>query len=84
MIDAIFDWCVRLLVFLAEQLGMTYKAINVWIFVIIWPVVTLALVLLVVRQRVRIRGLLREIEKARATATIPPGAGQAGKNPPGP
>jgi hypothetical protein len=66
MIDAIFDGCVRLLVFLAEQLGLTYKAINVWIFVIIWPLATLALIVVAVRQQLRIISLLREIENARA------------------
>ena len=33
MIDKIFDGCVNLLVWLAEKLGTTYKAVNVWIFV---------------------------------------------------
>ena len=62
MIDEIFDWCVRVLVFWAGQLGMTYKAINVWVFVVIWPLTTLALIALVVRQRARIRRLERELE----------------------
>ena len=62
MIDEIFDWCVRVLVFWAGQLGMTYKAINVWVFVVIWPLATLALIALVVRQRARIRRLERELE----------------------
>jgi hypothetical protein len=57
MIDAVFDRCVALLLFLADQLGMTYKAINVWIFVIVWPVFTLALIAVVVWQRVKIRRL---------------------------
>jgi len=60
MMDAVFDWCVRLLVFLAAQLGMTYKEINVWIFVIVWPAITLALIGLVTWQRIRIRRLLKE------------------------
>lgn len=57
MIDAIFDGCVLLLLFLAELLGVTYKAINVWIFVVIWPVLTLALIVVVVRQQLKIRRL---------------------------
>jgi hypothetical protein len=62
MIDEVFDWCVRVLVYWAGRLGITYKAINVWIFVVIWPLVTLALVILIVWQRARIRGLKREME----------------------
>jgi hypothetical protein len=60
MIDAVFDQCVFLLVMLADLLGMTYKAINVWNFVVIWPVLTLALSAVVVLQRLKIRRLLRE------------------------
>jgi hypothetical protein len=60
MIDAVFDGCVLLLLFLADLLGMTYKAINVWVFVIIWPMLTLALIAVVVLQRFKIRRLLRE------------------------
>jgi hypothetical protein len=57
MMDAVFDGCVLLLLFLADLLGMTYKAINVWLFVIIWPVLTLALIAIVVWQRLTIRRL---------------------------
>ena len=60
MIDEVFDWCVRLLVFLAPQFGMTYKEINVWIFVIIWPVITIVLIVWLILQQLRIRRLLKE------------------------
>ena len=73
MIEEVFDWCVRVLVFWAGQLGMTYKAINVWVFVVIWPLVTLALIVLVVRQRAQIRGLVRELEDSEG----PPGPGES-------
>ena len=59
--DTIFDWCVHLLVFLAAQLGITYKEISVWIFVIVWPIITLVLMVLVIWQQMRIRGLLKEV-----------------------
>tara|TARA_R100000005_G_C5001117_1_gene208126 strand:- start:4828 stop:5007 length:180 start_codon:yes stop_codon:yes gene_type:complete len=35
----IFDACVALLYTMAEFFGMTYKAINVWIFCIIEPII---------------------------------------------
>ena len=60
MMDEVFDWCVRLLVFLAPQFGMTYKEINVWIFVIIWPVITIGLIVWLILQQLRIRRLLKE------------------------
>ena len=64
MIDAVFDGSVLLLFFLADLLGMSYEAINVWIFVVIWPVFTLALIAVVVWQRVRIQRLLGQLKDA--------------------
>jgi hypothetical protein len=49
--NQIFDLCVNLLLWLAALFGTTYKAINVWIFCILWPLATLALVVMVVIQR---------------------------------
>lgn len=57
MMDAIFDLCVRILVFLAERTGMTYQEINVWIFVILWPLGTSLLIAVILVQRRRIRAL---------------------------
>ena len=37
-IDVIFNWCVRLLYEVAGLLGITYEEINVWLFVIILPI----------------------------------------------
>jgi hypothetical protein len=45
--DRLFDGCVSLLNFLAIKSNMTYKQINVLIFVIVWPLVTIGLILLV-------------------------------------
>lgn len=63
MIDTIFDLCVQLLLWLADLLGITYEAVNVWIFVIIWPVLTLVLVWIVFRQRRQIKQLERKAEE---------------------
>jgi hypothetical protein len=57
MIDTIFNLCVQLLLWLADLLGITYEAVNVWIFVIIWPIFTLGLIWIVFRQRLRIQRL---------------------------
>jgi len=40
-IDVTFDWCVRLLYSTAGWLGITYEEINVWLFVIILPILLL-------------------------------------------
>ena len=59
----IFDLCVEILLAMAEFFGMTYKAINVWIFVIIWPIVTLLLIVTVLVQHRRIRRLKKELPR---------------------
>ena len=57
MMDKIFDWCVNVLVYWATILGITYKEINVWVFVIIWPVMTIVLVGIIAGQWRLIRQL---------------------------
>jgi hypothetical protein len=52
--DTIFDLCVRVLQVLANFFGTTYKAINVWIFVIIWPLFTLYLIITVISQHKKV------------------------------
>ncbi|MFZ5910699.1 MAG: hypothetical protein ACOYYU_11860 [Chloroflexota bacterium] len=59
MMDRIFDWCVTVLVYWAGILGMTYKEINVWVFVIIWPVLTLTMAVVIVWQWRKIRRLTK-------------------------
>jgi hypothetical protein len=57
-INDIFDWCVSLLQHWAKELGMTYNAINVWLFCIILPLLVLSLfvaLLLLCRQNNRLR-----------------------------
>jgi hypothetical protein len=53
------------LAFLADSLGVTYEAINVWVFVIIWPLSTLALTAAVVLQQLRVRKLLSQMGRVR-------------------
>ena len=51
MMDQIFDWCVNILVYWAGIFGITYKEINVWVFVIIWPILTIILIGIIFMQR---------------------------------
>lgn len=57
MVDIIFDACVALLVWLAQGLGITYQAINVWIFVVVWPLLFLWLIGVNLRLRRQIKEL---------------------------
>lgn len=45
--DYTFNKCVELLIWGANLLGITYNEINVWLFVIIHPSITLILLFLV-------------------------------------
>jgi len=50
--DLIFDLCVDLLVWLAWLTGLTYKQVNVIIFCLLWPALTIyQTVLLLSRPR---------------------------------
>jgi len=57
MMDKIFDWCVNVLIYWAGIFGITYKEINVWVFVIIWPILTIILVAIIIWQQWKIRQL---------------------------
>ena len=44
-VHAIFHGAVHALVGLAQLLGISYEEINVWLFCVAWPLVTMALFL---------------------------------------
>ena len=54
-IDAIFRYCVLLLVKLAKMLGISYEALNIWVFIIIQPLMILILFVWVLCLRRRIK-----------------------------
>lgn len=58
MTKHIFVLCVDLLEWAAKKLGTTYVAINVWIFCVIWPLFTLALIAVIVFQQMKIAELM--------------------------
>ena len=64
MIDQIFDWCVQVLIYWAGIFGITYKEINVWVFVIIWPILTIVLTVIIIKQQQRIRQLTKKNKDA--------------------
>ena len=43
-VDGMFDWAVIALVVCAKFFGITYEEINVWIFCILWPVLTIGMI----------------------------------------
>ena len=60
IVEGLFDLCVRFLFWLADLFGVSYQAINIWIFCVLWPILTIALIALVIVQHRKIRRLKRE------------------------
>ena len=54
-IKSYFWWCVELLQDIADGLGVTYEELNVWVFVVIHPLITVGLLFWVIRLRRRLR-----------------------------
>ena len=57
-IDMIFNWSVKVLYEVAGLFSITYEEINVWLFCVAWPTLTLLLmyaVFLLVRQNRELR-----------------------------
>ncbi len=53
-INIIFNFCVRLLYDIGSILGISYEEINVWIFVVIWPFLSLIMFGEIIRLRLKL------------------------------
>ncbi len=49
--DKVFKGCVDILNWTAKKTGMTYVQVNVWVFCVIWPAVTVWLVVALAVKR---------------------------------
>lgn len=56
-IDTVFRICVVLLVDLADFLGVSYEEVNIWIFVIIWPALTILGIIWITVLKFKVRTL---------------------------
>ena len=69
-IDIIFDWAVIALVELARWLGITYEEINVWLFVVAWPIATLAMILVILKLWQDKRKLVKSLSQVAAVFAL--------------
>ena len=53
-IDFTFDFCVQLLFEIADLIGISYEEINVWLFCIIWPILSLIMFAEIIRLRLKL------------------------------
>ena len=51
----LFDICVAILYWISDLTGLTYKEANIWIFVIIHPLLTVLLFFYVIRLRKKLK-----------------------------
>jgi len=58
----LFDICVDILYWIADVFGITYKEANIWIFVIIEPIVFFLMAIIILWQWRRIRSLKSPLE----------------------
>ena len=54
-IDETFNFCVKLLYEIGGILWITYEEINVWLFCIIWPLLTLIMFGEILRLRLKLK-----------------------------
>ena len=57
-IDQTFDYCFQLLFDVAAILEISYEEINVWIFCVIWPLLSLIMLFEIIRLRIKINNKL--------------------------
>ncbi len=53
-IDNIFNFCVILLYDIGHILGISYEEVNVWLFVVIWPFLSLIMLAEIIRLRLKL------------------------------
>jgi len=63
LIDARFDLSVDILLWPADLFGVSYNTVNIWVFCVIWPIFTIALMAIVIRQHLKLRKLKQRLNK---------------------
>ena len=53
--NEVFDICVAILIWIADLFRVTYKEANIWIFVIIEPILFIAMLYIIIKQRREIK-----------------------------
>ena len=56
-IDAIFRYCVVLLVNMAKVIGILHEALNIWVFIIVQPLIIFLLFVWVIRLRRKVKNV---------------------------
>lgn len=65
-INQLFDVCVEILVWIARESNMTYEEINVWLFCVIWPILTVWLMVRVAYLKYKLKKSLNRTNYGQA------------------
>lgn len=57
-VDNLFNSCVLFLVHIASLLGVTYEELNVYLFCIAWPIITVYMMFRILYLRWKIRWMM--------------------------
>jgi len=55
LFNEIFNLCVKFLLWLGDNFGLSYKAINVIIFCIIWPFLTIWMIIYIIKLKSKLK-----------------------------
>jgi hypothetical protein len=53
--NEVFDICLAILIWIADLFKITYKEANIWIFVIIEPILFILMLYFIIKQRRKIK-----------------------------
>ena len=53
------NWCIRFLYKASDYLGMSYEEINVWLFCVIWPFLSLVLFAEIIKLKIKNEQMLK-------------------------
>jgi hypothetical protein len=62
MVDKIFYFCDSLIVAIGKLTHIRYNEVNVILFCIIWPLLTIILVLIIITQGIKIKRLKKDLK----------------------
>ena len=74
IVNAAFAWCVQFLYDLANWMDITYESLNIWVFVVVHPVIIMVLVLWIIKLRARLKRVQKTKKKDLVVVRVDPPA----------
>ena len=74
IVNASFAWSVQFLYDIANWMNITYESLNIWVFVVVHPLITMVLVLWVIKLRARLKRVQKIKKKDLVVVRVDPPA----------